>query len=218
MLLDWESGSKYPHTTQPTQLAACVIDGRRLEVVGEPFNSYINCEFDEKVLEAKGWDAVGEEALNKTKITLEQIKSAPSLKVVWSRFCDWVNEHNYKKTKWSAPIMVGYNNNNFDDIIVNRLAKEYGPWDDEYQRNALFHPIHNVDLMKLVFYWFENNQELNSVSLDTMRQYLGMPTEGAHNALVDIQQCAEFFIRMLKLSRSYAPKVKFKGSFAKKAE
>jgi DNA polymerase III epsilon subunit-like protein len=217
VLADFETGSKYPHTTQPTQLAAVVIDGRRLEIVSE-YSSYINCEFDESVLKEKQLDAVADEALAVTKITLEQIKSAPPLKVVWGQFCDWVNTHNYKKTRWSAPIIAGYNNNNFDDIIFNRLAKEFGPWDDEYQKNALFHPIHNIDLMKLVFYWFENNQELNSMSMDTMRGYMGMPSEGAHNAVVDVRQSAEMLIRFLKLARTMVPKVKFKGSFGKVIE
>lgn len=193
-----------------------MIDGRKLEIVGK-FDSYINCEFDEKVLKKKGIDAVGQEALDITKIKLEDIKSAPSLKVVWKRFEKWVDEYNYKKDKWNRPIPAGYNNNGFDDPIVNRICKEHGPWDDEYQRNALFHPIHNIDVMKLTFYWFENNQETHSMSMDTMRKYMGMPDENAHNAVYDVEQGAQLLIKYLKLARNFGPKVKFKGSFAKGA-
>lgn len=212
--MDYESGSKYPNTTQPTQLAAVMIDGRRLEIV-DKFNSYINCEFDEKVLEAKGWDAVGEEALKITKISLDTIKKAPPLRIVWTKFSEWVNEFNYKKDKWSRPICCGYNNNGFDDIITNRICQEYGPWDEEYKRNALFHPIHNIDVMKLTFYWFENNQQVHSISMDSMRKHMGMGDEKSHNAEYDVLQGAELLIRYLKLARNYAPKVKFEGCFAK---
>lgn len=212
MLLDFETCSKNPHKTQPTQLAAVAIDGRRLEVIGD-FNSYINCEFDKEKQAELGLDDIEDEALQITKITVEQIKGAPSKKVVWNNFTDWVTLFNTKKTKWTAPILCGYNNNNFDDIIINRLAKEYGPWDDEYGKNSLFHPIHNIDLLKLTFYWFENNQETHSLSMDSMRTYMGMPNESAHNAIYDVKQSADLMIRYLKLARTIAPKTKFKGSF-----
>ncbi len=211
---DYETGSKFPHRTQPTQLAAIAIDGRRLEIIGD-YSSYINCEFDKEVLEAKGWDAVGEEALKITKISLDTIKAAPSLPIVWKQFCNWVNEFNYKKDKWSRPICCGYNNNGFDDIITNRICKEHGPWDEEYERNALFHPIHNIDVMRLTYYWiYENNQNVHSISMDNMRKHFGMDDEAAHNAVYDCKQGAELLIKYLKLARNFAPKVKFEGSFA----
>jgi DNA polymerase III epsilon subunit-like protein len=220
IVYDYETTGKNAQTAQPIQLAACVVDGRRLEII-DKFNSFIKPEFDENKCKELKLNPISQEIYNLTKINKEQLDEAPSLKIVWERFKEWVNNHNYKKTRWSAPIKVGYNSTKYDDIITDRICgKEpykFGPWDDEYSTEALFHPIHSIDLLKITYYWFENSQDLKSLSLDTLRAYFGMDTALAHQAHFDVQQEAELLIKYLLLARNIAPKTKFKGAFAKNA-
>jgi len=229
-VLDYETCSANSYRTQPTQISACMIDGRRLEIPpGAIFNSFVKTVPDNEC-EEFGLNKIEEKALEKTKITRKQIEEAPSLKVVWSRFIEFVNKYNIKKNKWDAPVIAGFNNNRFDDIITNRICggnqlynptfKEpykFGPWDDENRSNKLFHPRDNIDLMKILFSWFENDKDINSYSLDNMRPLFGIDTEGAHNAKVDVLQTGFLLIKFLKLHRYVYNNVgaKFRNSFAK---
>jgi len=89
----------------------------------------------------------------------------------------------------------------------------FGPWDDERNEETLFYPAGNLDLRDILWFWFENNVEIKSLGMDAMREYLGIKTEGAHQADKDAKDVADILIKFLKLHRHYGPKVKFKGSF-----
>ncbi|NDD83556.1 3'-5' exonuclease, partial [bacterium] len=111
VVFDFETGSRNPHRTQPTQIAALAIDGRNLI--------------------AAGFDPLEDEALKITGKTREGLANAPSLKSVWSKFTRFVDQYNWKGDSFYAPIPVGFNIIGFDLIIVNRLCKEFGPWDKD---------------------------------------------------------------------------------------
>jgi DNA polymerase III epsilon subunit-like protein len=117
-----------------------------------------------------------------------------------------------KKSQFSAPIAAGYNINRFDLHIIERLSNKYGNVNKE-QRTDLFYPRDIVDAMNLVFYWFEHNNDLKNYTLDSLRDYLGISKDGAHDALKDVKDTAEIIIRFLKLHRTLGQKVKFKNSF-----
>ena len=68
-------------------------------------------------------------------------------------------------------------------------------------------------MMNLVFYWFNHSNDLKSYTLDSLRDYMGISKEGAHDAIKDVKDTAEIMIRFLKLHRNLAEKIKFKGSF-----
>lgn len=260
---DFETGSKFCETTQPTQLSAVVINPKTLTIEGDFFNSYIKPIFDVDECRKYGLDPLEQEALNITNIKVEDLEKAPDLESVWAQFVDFTKQFNYKGGKWNAPIRAGYNNQRFDDIIINRIAgghrrhipkvsrkfinsvkkdfkdvellekdailelleslaiKEpwgFGPWDSDFCQDEVFHPIHNIDLMRIIWYWMENKYEVTSISMDSMREYFGMQSRGAHNALVDVTQGAEMLIRCLRLSRHIAPEIGFEGSFKVKNE
>jgi DNA polymerase III epsilon subunit-like protein len=65
---DFETGSRNPHKTQPTQLAAIALDGRTLQMKGQ-FNSEIKPIFDDEKAIAAGFDPIQDEALKITKKT-----------------------------------------------------------------------------------------------------------------------------------------------------
>lgn len=213
---DFETGSRNKYTTQPIQLAAVAIDGRKLKIhPGGEFNSLIRPLEDEAAIAAE-LDPLQDEALKVNKKTREELFKAPLEKVVWEKFVHFVNQYNYKNDKWCAPVAAGFNNSGFDNFIIERLCKKYGPWDKEYESQKLFHPRDNIDVQRTLFMWTENNKEVRSLSMDSVRKWMGMSTDGAHDALVDVMQGAELLIRFLKLHRHYAGKVEFADSFNRK--
>ena len=100
----------------------------------------------------------------------------------------------------------------FDLKIIDRLSQKYGDTNKEGNNNIFFQRD-VLDIMNLVFYWFEQNSDLKSYSMDNLRDYLGISKDGAHDALKDVKDSAEILIRFLKLYRNMANKVKFKDSF-----
>jgi DNA polymerase III epsilon subunit-like protein len=214
---DYETCSKNPHKTQPIQLAAVAIHSRKLEIIpNSEFESMIFAVDDEEECTKAGLDTVQDEALAVNKKTREQVLQAPKLKSVWSDFTSYVNNYNYKKNSWGAPILAGFNNTNFDDIITNRICGpngwNLGPWDAEYGKNSLFHPIHGIDLMKIAWGWFECCAEPKRLNMDALREFFGLSTENSHDALVDVQQGAELLCRFLKLQRGISSKVNWKNN------
>lgn len=175
---------------------------------------------DDKEAKKLGLDPIEDEALKVNKKTREELAEAPELKAVWSKFCDYVNNYNFKKNKWSAPILCGYNNNGFDDVIINRIACckpwGYGPKEEDRIKCSLFHPIHNIDVMKYVWSWTENDASMRSVSLDSVRQWMGISGENAHDAFKDVEDTAKLVISFLKLQRTFSQKIKFKDCFTGK--
>lgn len=217
LVIDFETGSKNPHKTQPIELASVAVHPRTLEIIpNSEFCSLIKPVSDEKAIEL-GLDPIEDDALAVNQKTREELKKAPSIKSVWSQFCTYVNNYNTTGKMWDAPIMVGFNNNGFDDIILNRIATkapwEFGPVYEDRGTIGLFHPITNIDIMKMMYPWMESNSDIFSLSMDKLRDYFGMSSAGAHEALQDVRDEAQIFIRLMKLTRKFSQKVTFKDSF-----
>jgi DNA polymerase III epsilon subunit-like protein len=233
---DFETTGTNPLTAQPIQLAAVTIHGRKLEVKEEEtFSSYIKPVFDEEKCEELGLQPYTDEIRNITGITREELEAAPDVRTVWEQFQQYIYKNNPGKEKWKSPIRAGYNIDRYDNFIIERIcgghnyhAKRelkklgiqekvpepygFGPWDDERGESQLFNPRDSVDLIRIIWTWTENMPEIKSLSFDSVREWLGLTTEGAHNALTDVLQGAEVLTRFLKLQRKMATTVKFKGS------
>jgi DNA polymerase III epsilon subunit-like protein len=214
---DFETGGKKAACSQPLSISALAIDPVRLEIIGgSEFDSYIRPIWDEDTCIKMGIEPVQDEALAVNKITREQLENAPSLQEVWSRFTSFVKKYQSGASQWGAPIKAGFNNNNFDDPILQRIASptgyNLGPWDSEYQTISLFHPIHSIDLMRLLWTVFEAKKGFRSLSFDTMRNYFGMSSEGAHSSRVDVLQGACLLIKYLRWKRNVVAKVKLEKS------
>ena len=213
-VFDFETGSRNPNTTQPIQIAAVMIHGRKLTVQPNGyFESLIKPLKDEDAI-AAGVDPLEDEALAINKKTKSELSKAPHPKTVWHRFNKYIEKFNFKKSSWTAPIAAGHNIENFDMIIAERLCKEYGPLDKKRNVQGLFHPIHRMDLMRNVFMWTENNPDIRSVSMDSIRDWMGIPKDNAHDALQDVKDTATVLIKFLKLYRLFAPKVQFEKALA----
>ena len=214
IIFDFETGSRNPHKTQPTQIAALALDGRSLAVKGQ-FNSEIKPIFNDEKAIAAGLDPVQDEALKITGKTREALEKAPSLKSVWSKFTKFVDQYNWKGEPFFAPIPVGFNIIGFDLIIINRLCREFGPWDNEREQQKLFSKVYKIDIMDNMFTWTESDPNVKSISMDSLRDRMGLSKENAHDALQDVKDEANIFIKLMKTHRSVYQNISFENAFAK---
>ena len=205
--LDFETGSLNPYKCQPLQLAAIMIDLTRMKIVDDSlFSTYIQPELDEEKCRKAGLDPVQDSALQVNKINLDDLAKAPKPRHAWKRFIKYLKNYNLdgqKGDRWCSPIMAGFNIVNFDAIIVREMCARYGPPLDNTGRQTLFNPKCMFDLSMEVQSWFFHTDisSTGSFSMDACREFFGYSMEGAHNAVVDVQQGADLLLRFLKLKK-----------------
>lgn len=219
-VFDFETDGSDPRVCSPVQLAAVIVDPINLEIIkGSEFNinfmpetleSDENYQYTTDILDfhSKVRGCSKEDILNSWK-------TYPKQDQAWNMFVDYLDKYHSrssKKSQFSAPIAAGYNINRFDLVIVDRLSSKYKNVNKE-GKTDLFYPRDVMDVINLVFYWFENNNEIKSLSLDNLREYFGIDKSGAHDALKDVTDTAGIMIRFLKLHRNLSEKIKFKGAF-----
>lgn len=219
-VFDFETDGCDPRVCSPVQIAAIIIDPIKLEIVPKSeFNVFFKPETlakDENYVYTT--DILDFHAkvrgCSKDDI-LSQWKEYPLQEQSWKMFTNYLEMHHSRssrKSQFSAPIAAGYNINRFDLNIIDRLSVKYG-FTNKEGRSDIFYPRDVIDLMNLVFYWFESNNDLKSYTLDSLRDYFGISKVGAHDAFKDVQDCAEILIRFLRLHRNLSNKIKFKDSF-----
>jgi DNA polymerase III epsilon subunit-like protein len=213
IVFDFETGSRNPTRTQPTQIAALALDGRNLAVKGS-FNSEIKPILDDEKAIKAGFDPIEDGALRVTNKTREELAKAPALKSVWNKFTKFVDQYNWKGEPFFAPIPVGYNIIGFDMIIINRLCREFGQWDKTREQQKLFSKVYKIDLMDNMFMWTEGDPSVRSISMDTLRERMGLSTENAHDALQDVKDTANIFIKLLKTHRAVYQNIELDKAFA----
>ncbi|HAI43821.1 MAG TPA: hypothetical protein DCM40_39850 [Maribacter sp.] len=213
IVFDFETGSRNPRKTQPTQIAALALDGRNFKLKGT-FNSEIRPVMDDEKAIEMGFDPLEDEALRITGKNREDLAKAPLPKTVWKKFCDFVNQYNWKGTQFFAPIPAGFNIIGFDMIIVDRLCKAYGPYDKERQQQKLFNKIYKVDMMDNMFMWTEGDPSIKSISMDSLRDRMGLSKENAHDALQDVKDTANIMIKFMKTHRAVYRNLTIDKAFA----
>lgn len=205
IVFDFETTGKDPKVDLPVEIGAKAYHSRSLEPLpNAEFSMLCNPPEDVKI---------HPEALEISKIKLEDVRKAPSLETVWKEFVNWVGRFNSKKDKWTAPIACGHNIDGYDIPIANHCNKLFGPKKED---TVLFSNFRSIDLLDLLFPWFENNNELENYKLGTVTKYFGLEHSNSHRALNDVQVTGQIIMRILKLHRNLSPKVKFKDAFAQK--
>jgi len=193
---DFETGSRYPETTEIVQIGACAIKRNNLEIVGQ-FQSLVKPE---------DFDALEDEALPVNGLTKEQLKEAPECSTVFPMFAEWIRKYNINKDKnpFGAPIPVFFNGDNFDMPIMSRYCNKYGYWNSKRNEQSVLYSTMSFDVMKHMWLWTRNNSELKNNRLVTILEYMGVPKEeiekGAHDALWDTMWTARIAIKLLKLA------------------
>lgn len=219
-VFDFETDGSDPDSCSPVQLAAVIVDPINLEIIP---NSEFNIFFKPEVLENNDQYKYTTDILDfhakvkgcSKEDVFNQWLKYPRQEHSWKMFVDYLDKYhtrNSKKSQFSAPIAAGYNIFRFDLRIIDRLSHKYKNTNKE-NRSDLFYPRDTVDLINLIFYWFENSNDIKNYTLDTIRDYLGIDKTGAHDALKDVKDTANIMIRFLKLHRNLSKKIKFKNSF-----
>jgi DNA polymerase III epsilon subunit-like protein len=202
IVMDFETTGLDTSTCEITQIAAVVVNPRRLTIVDE-FNTEVR---------PLDFDAISEDALKVTRKTKEGLALAPHPEQVWGDFKNFCDKYNFKKTPYTAPIMAGYNILGYDLPILNRYAKKYGTVDNKTGKQNLFSNFMSYDLIHEVYWWHENSSDLPNIKLTTLCEWLGLDTTKAHDALYDVKNTAKIMIKFMRLKRYLFPKIKFAGS------
>jgi DNA polymerase III epsilon subunit-like protein len=222
-VFDFETDGSDPLFCSPVQIAAVMVDPLQLSIIPD---SEFNINFKPEVLENNPNHIYEGDILDfhakvkgsSKEQVLAEWKEYPSQKQSWNLFTEYLSKYHCrsgsKKSQFTAPIAAGYNIHRFDLIIVDRLSKKYNNLNKE-NRSNIFYMRDVLDIMNIVFLWFENNQDLSSYSLDSLREYLGISKDGAHDAIKDVKDSAEILIRFMKLHRKLSRKILFKDSFGK---
>jgi len=219
-VFDFETDGSDPRECSPVQIAAIMVDPINLDIIP---NSEFNINFKPEVLESDDKYQYTTDILDfHSKVkgcskddVLNEWRNYPKQQQSWNMFVNYLDKYHSrssKKSQFSAPIAAGYNINRFDLKIIDRLSQKYGNVNKEKTSN-LFYPRDVVDVMNLVFYWFESNPDLKSYTMDSLREYFGIDKTGAHDAIKDVKDTADIMIRFMKLHRNLSSKVKFKNSF-----
>jgi DNA polymerase III epsilon subunit-like protein len=220
-VFDLETDGSNPDKCSPVQIAAIMIDPISLNIVPD---SDFNINLKPEVLENNPDYAYEDSdvldfhakvrATSSDKILASWKEYQPQAHG-WGLFVKYLEQYHVrhkKKTCFSAPIAAGYNINRFDLRIVERLSTKYNNLNKE-GRSDLFYPRDVLDVMNIIFYWFENTQELKNYTLDHLREYLGISGDNAHDALKDVYDTANILIRFLRLHRKLTTKIKFRSAF-----
>jgi DNA polymerase III epsilon subunit-like protein len=220
-VFDLETDGISPEKCSPVQIAAIMVDPNKLEIIPD---SEFNINLRPEALQDKpDYDYSDSDVLDfhakvrgsSKEDILKQWKDYQKQEQGWKLFVSYLELYHTrsdKKSCFTAPIAAGYNINRFDLRIIERLSTKYNNVNKE-GKSSLFYPRDVIDMMNMVFYWFEGNNELKNYTLDHIREYFGLSTVGAHDALKDVKDTAHLLIRFMRLHRNLANKVKFKGSF-----
>jgi hypothetical protein len=85
--------------------------------------------------------------------------------------------------------------------------------DKKENRVNLFYGTVQLDLQDFCFAWFENRPDPENYKMVTLRNWLGLPTKGSHEALKDVQDTWAILSKFLKMHRRLSPTIPFEGCF-----
>lgn len=217
IVFDFETGGLQADFHEAIQIAGKAYNARTLE----PYPVSAGGEF-ESLMKPLHPERLQAEALKVNGKTVDQLMAAPDQKLVWNQFVDWVGKYNPTKSSFKAPIAAGKNIRNFDLKFVDVLNEKHCK---NKAKTVLFNTRMQLELEDIFFFWFENEAEPKNAKLDTLREFFGMGTDGAHDALVDVRQTGDLIMKFLKLHRELQRRtaadgsklIKFKDSFRRKA-
>ncbi len=222
-VFDYETDDVDEKTTEPVQLAAVMLDPITLEFVDD---SEFNVTMRPADVDDEGYFDQHKKCIewhaNNHKVTAQEIlkrwKESPPQEQGHKHFVEYLlkyNKNKSRRTVWNAPIAAGTNIRNFDLPILQRMCTRFKTTDKNGDQK-LFFPRDQVDIKDMTFLWFEGLNEPENYKMDKLRKFFGMKVDGvAHDALQDVRDEGAIIQRFMRLTRHFATKVKFKGSFAK---
>lgn len=219
VVYDLETDSPDPLEANPVEIAAVAIHPRTLEikkddvfkVTVKPPGITNDDYFTTARQKTIDWHASTRGCKSEDIIALW--KKGKATKIAMKNFCSFLEKYHIEKDPsrkiyYTEPVYSGYNVNGFDDLIIKRMC-------ENHKLKYPFAKTGNMDLMDVLYPWFENMEEPANMKLDTIKDFLGLQSHGqAHEALSDVMDTAKILVRFLKFMRRQASVDKFKGSFA----
>ena len=221
---DLETTGPNPHYDYPIEIAAIPLNPRTLKTekdnFGKDITFYSLVKPPKAILDAAEADPEKkkslEGALAINNKTLEELEDAPELSIVWSNFINFVHSYSSKPSDaWRLPIPVTYNGNGFDNVMINRIAKEMGTVNTK-DEPLVWHKNISVDLYQHMAMWTENLAKPTRLNLDTIRDWIGYPTGEAHTAMYDAYTVKDLFARLQNKQREISLKIKLDKCFETK--
>jgi hypothetical protein len=218
MVFDLETDGTDPYSCNPVELAAVPVDPRTLEIKeAQSFRVTIKPDGidDEEYFTKARQDTIAWHAKTRgveSEDIIKEWKDGQTEKVAWKNFMSYCSKYEVDKRpgQWyTEPIPAGYNIIGFDLPILKRLS-------EKHKTKMPLSTVTKIDMMDILFTWFENLDEPNSMKLDTFRDFFGLKASAqAHEALSDTIDEAKLMVKFLKFHRKQASVSKFKGAFSK---
>lgn len=203
----------------PTEIAAVAIHPVTLEIKEkEAFKVTVRPDqFDDENYRTKARESTIAWHADTRGVTKQDIlddwDKGISEKIAWKNFISFCNKYKVKKDPakklyYPEPILSGYNINGFDIPIMKRVNEKHkGTWPFSKMPTSL-------DLLDIIYYWFNDMPEPGDLKLDTLKAYFGLESHGqAHEALSDVIDTAKILVKFLKFARKQASYDKFHNSF-----
>lgn len=187
---DLETTGRDPELHDIVEIAAQAYSGRSL-------TPYADGQFY-SLMRPVHPENIDPEAMLVHGIPREKIDAAPLQKVVWNRFVTWVKSFNKDNSIFGAPVAAGKNIRRFDMPFVTEACRRHCQAREE---TLLFSPMRLLDLDEMLFYWFEDDPDVTSYSMDALRDYFKLSKEGDHTAMVDNDQTGRILVALLRLHR-----------------
>lgn len=212
---DLETTGPNPNYDYPIEFGAVVLNPKTLKTYKDNSGNDIVFESlvkipDDFLAQAKADPAKMkslEDALRINHKTFEDLEEAPDLKTVWENFINFVHSYSNKPSDaWRLPIPVTYNGNSFDNVMINRLAKEFKTVNGNGEP-LVWHKNISIDMYIEMFKNTEDNAKVTRLNLDTMRDFLGLSKDGAHTALADAYTVKYMFCRFQNKQREIMRKI-----------
>lgn len=217
IVFDFETDGVDPQTCNPVQLAAVALNAFTFKKIpGSEFNVFIRPEgIDDQDYFKSHSSTISWHAKIKGDKTPEEIYESwkdykTTEKQAWMLFKDYCDRYNPYGKAFNSPIPAGANIINFDLKIYERLNAKYKI------KTNFFWLRDAIDIQTIFYLWLENREDCPSnFKMDTMREYFGVSSDNAHDALNDVEVCALFISRFMNLHRDLSKKISFSKSFEK---
>jgi len=200
--LDLETSSADKYTTEVLEIGSVAINPYNLNIMDE-FHSLVR-PIDIEI------DDIDQKALDINGLKREDIAKAPPASLVINNWVEWIHKFNPTKnnSNYKAPIACGWGIDNFDLPILDRYFQKFKHWDKKKNWRKPLNPIFTFDVMKFIWMFMRTNEDLNSVSLPAVLEYMGISKEEikeeGHSALWDSQHTARIAIKLLRLGNFLA--------------
>lgn len=204
VVFDYETTGVDVETCDIIQIGAVTIDLRTLNILDDSFNITVKPDgFGESYFQSNiqtfSWHS------EKRGIPLpdlyQTINNGIREKYAMESFIKYCDKYRMEGGMEGSVVPAGQNITGFDLPITKRITTKHKfkyPFDDYYK----------LDLRDITNLWFMfSTMPPPSRSLDTLREYFELPTEGAHDAYNDSITCAKIIQVFLKLHKTITPRI-----------